>query len=197
IGLLGKRPGAGLLGALHRIARPTIVLSFLPSLYMALFVPTSPHWAITALILPVALAAWFFASRWLLLSHLAFGSLLCVAAAGYYMHYAFVNFGGDGEAARFYGWEQVGARMQQLAVEQGAATTLAAYRWEVASKLAFALRRTDVTSMAPSIDQFDFWRDEAALRGQDIVLVDEYGSGPAAFAPMFESVEPLERFTVV
>ncbi|HHY49247.1 MAG TPA: hypothetical protein GYA10_05820 [Alphaproteobacteria bacterium] len=194
--LLIKRPGTGLLGALHRIGKPTVILSFLPSLYMALFVPTSPHWAITALLVPVALAAWSFWSRWLLLAHLAFGTLLCVAAAGYYMHYAFVNFGGDGEAARFYGWDQVGARMRQLAAEQGAATTLAAYRWEVTSKLGFALRTTDVTSLAPSIDQFDFWRDEEALRGQDIVIVDEFGNGPAAFAPRFERVEVLEQFTV-
>src|SRR5690606_25387430 len=111
--------------------------------------------------------------------------------------YAFVNFGGDGEASRFYGWDQVGARMTELAVEHGAVTTLAAQGWQATSKIGFALRTTDVTSLSPAIDQYDFWRDEEALDGRNMVVVDEFGVGAAGFAPMFEQVEVLEAYEIV
>lgn len=166
-------------------------------LWFALFVPTAPHWAVVGLVIPITLAAWFFVSRWLVLGHLVFGTLVNVAVAAYYMHYAFVNFGGDGEASRFYGWDQVGARMSQFAAERGAVPTLAAHGWQATSKIGFALRTIDVTSLSPAIDQYDFWRDEEALAGRDMVIVDEFGVGVEGFAPMFEQVEVLEAYEIV
>jgi hypothetical protein len=151
---------------------------------------------VTALLLPIGLGAFFFASRWLMLSHLLLGSLFCIAAGVYYMLYAFINYGVDGEASRFYGWDQVGTRMQQLAIERGAESTLAAYQWEATSKLGFNLKSTNVTSLTAKVDQYDFWRDEAVLEGKDLVFVDEFGLGASGFADRFAAVEPLETFTI-
>ena len=197
VAMMVRRADSGLFGALQRICAWSFVLALAMVLWFALFVPTAPHWAVVGLVIPISLSAWFFVSRWLVLGHLVFGTLVNVAVAAYYMHYAFVNFGGDGEATRFYGWDQVGARMSQLAAEHGAVPTLAAHGWQATSKIGFALRTIDVTSLSPAIDQYDFWRNEEALAGRDMVIVDEFGVGVEGFAPMFERVLVLETYDIM
>lgn len=194
--MLVRRSGGGLLSGLHAIGRWGLVVSLVPIFALSLFVSGAPHWAVIGLVVPAAIAIHFFWSRWLVLGHLLFGTLLGVGVAIYYMSFAFVNFGGDGEASRFYGWDQIGHRMQVLAAEQGAASTIAGYNYGTISKIGFAIGSSDVVSLSPLRDEFDYWRDEAALAGRDIVFIDEYGSGPGPYEPYFESVELLENFEI-
>lgn len=194
--MMAKRVGTGELAGLQLLGRATLLASLVPISILALFVAGAPHWAISGLVVPAAIAIYFFWSRWLVLGHLVLGTLAGVVVVGYYMTYAFSNPGGDAEASRFYGWEQVGARMQQLAVEHGAATTLAGSRYEYISMVSWALRSTDVTSLSLARDEFDYWRDDAALAGQNIIILDERRQGTKPFEAIFESVEVLESFEV-
>ena len=75
---------------------------------------------------------------------------------------------------------------------------VAAPTYMTASPLAFALRDKGVTSLASKRDQFDYWFDPAAHKGEDaIVYTDIFQPMTGELSALFASVTPLAVIPVV
>lgn len=195
--LLFSRKQGDFGGALGGIATWTFICSSLIIGYIAFFARAAVHWNILAFLALLPLAALHFRWRVALAGHLLLGTAAIVILAGYFVTFPALQDSpqGDREAARVYGWEQVSARMEELRREHGAAA-LASIYYGGASKIAFAAGPgAVVTTLASAHDSFDEWRDEAGLKGRDIVIHDEWGHIDRV-ADQFETIEDLGTIEV-
>lgn len=98
--------------------------------------------------------------------------------------------------ADFYGWDEAGARAQQLARENNI-YHLAVQNWTLASRFAWYARPLPVHVLAPDFDQFTLWTGPLPL-GASAVLLD--WSQMAHELPvgegLFERYEPGDSFAV-
>lgn len=102
----------------------------------------------------------------------------------------------DPDSRMVYGWDQVGAVVQQrLATFEDPLVLTTDYR--SASALAYQLNRRDVLALSGRIDQFDFWYDAPALQGRDGVLLgDDWHPICPALLDQFADHSPLEPISV-
>jgi len=192
--LFYTRPaGSGFRGSLIRLGRWSFAVSTLAISAISFFARGAPHWNIVGIVAFVSLAAIFVRWRWLLATHLVLGTIMMTAASAYFASVPLVSFPmlGDREAASYYGYDQVAARMIELRDEHGAAG-IATTRYGSASKLAFgAGPGVFVTSLAPPQEAFDDWRDDEALQGKSLIIHDEFGA-IGTVTDQFEAVTLLE-----
>ncbi len=197
IGWLRRPAGEGFAGALSGLGKAILIVSSLPMLALSLYVPTAPHWNIIAFLVFFGFAAGHFWRRWLLVTHLVVGTLAVAVICGYYVLFPLSyppGAGGEREASELYGFNDIGARMLELQAENGARGIGAVY-FGASSKLAFAVGSAEVTSFTPTVDGFDFWRNEAEMTGGDFVILDEFRSIEAV-RPLFDQIVPLETIKV-
>lgn len=188
--------GTGFRGALVGLGRWVFAISTLTISAIAFFAKGAPHWNIVGIVAFVPLALLFVRWRWLLATHLVLGTIMMSITSVYFASYPLISFPmlGDREAASYYGYDQVAERMIELRDENGAAG-LATVRYGSASKLAFgAGPGVFVTSLAPTREAFDDWRDEAALQGKDLIIQDEWNAIKRV-SDQFESVTLLDEIT--
>lgn len=157
------------------------------------------HWNLVAYLAVLPFIASYFRWHWELVGQLAYG-LICAVLI-------FVNFSvapvmalvgapADQASAWSYGWDGVAARVSALRDANGV-QFIAGTDYTLASPLAFALRDKDVTSLNPEMDQFDYWFDPAAHRGQTAIIVaDHWRPLSEAISHQFQSVELLESVPI-
>jgi hypothetical protein len=101
----------------------------------------------------------------------------------------------DWESSVVYGWADVGAHVAALQAAEPA-DFLAGTRYTLAAQLAFALHDPEVTALANRRDQFDFWFDSGAHKGQNaLVLADEKYTIDEA-QPLFAACAEVDRIPV-
>lgn len=197
IGYLRRPPGAGPVGAFAGLGKVILIVSSVPMLALSLYVSTAPHWNIVAFLVFFAFAAAHTRWQWLMLTHIALGTLAVAVIAGYYMAFPLSyppGASGEREASELYGFDEIGARMLELKEQEGADGVGATF-FGASAKLAFALQSREVTSFTPRVDGFDFWRSEDDLKGGDYIVLDEINAIDE-LRPVFTSIEKLETFTV-
>lgn len=159
-----------------------------------------PYWNILAVapLVPHLVAA--IGARVQLMLHVGYG--LIVVGGLFLVNFTLVPLatltgGSDWESSVVYGWDQIEA---EVAAAEAAHEPdfLAATRYTLASQLAFARGRDDVTALSARVDQFDFWFDAAAHRGQTaLILADTTQVIGAETAARFRSIEQVGQFDVV
>ena len=192
--LTSRRTG-GLGGMLAGIGKAAFAVSTLVMAALSLLVSVAPHWNLLAYPVFLALAYQHMLHRYLLLAHLTLGLVAATVITFYYAGFPLTNFSGPGEAeaSRSHGWEQIAARAEALREANGAAG-IAGVFYGPSAKLAFGAARASVESFSPLPDQFDLWRDEAATRGRDYVLVTDNLFPVSLASGQFEEIVALETF---
>ncbi|MHB1111516.1 MAG: ArnT family glycosyltransferase, partial [Devosia sp.] len=130
------------------------------------------HWNLVAYIGVLPFLAFHVRERWALFGQILYG---LIAAALAFVNYAIVPVMAlvsftDQTTAWSYGWDEAAPRVEAAAAADGVGF-IAATDYGLASQLAFALRDSEVTSLSPRREQFDFWfvPDEHAAENAVIV----------------------------
>ncbi len=58
------------------------------------------------------------------------------------------------------------------------------------------MQDADVTDIASRTDEYDYWFDRAAHKGQDALIVADPVQGLGEINPQFDTVTPLETVTL-
>jgi 4-amino-4-deoxy-L-arabinose transferase-like glycosyltransferase len=184
--------------ALSAFWASTLVMGFL-----SLFVETYFYWNITAFLLLMPLLAGWISSRGVLILHLVYGLVLIAVFTFNNLVIPIGNLTGgmDWTIASTYGWPDVASRIRTLKKEHEIGF-VAATRYTTAAQLGYALHDPDVTDLARRHDQYDYWFDPTAHKGQDALVVSDPQLGIKAVSPLFDSFEkletlPVERFGMV
>ncbi len=103
----------------------------------------------------------------------------------------------DQESALVYGWDEVSSQVAKAATE-GKTDFIIGSHYRIAAQLAFALKRTDIESLAVAGSQFSIWHDPQSRAGQDaIILVDEMVPLGPAITGRFQRMEKLADVPVM
>lgn len=132
------------------------------------------YWNIVAVAPIFPLVAAYIRSRWGLVLHLAFGTLVITA---FTVNYAVVPLAAlfgtiDSESGIVYDWPEIAAAAEGYRTSSGA-SVLAASDYRHGSILAFTAGDPDVEVFSSRRSQFDYWRDDAKLAGKDAVVVTD------------------------
>jgi hypothetical protein len=117
-------------------------------------------------------------------------------AGAFFVNYAVVpitNVSGwkDEATAWSYDWSAA-AQMVETARKEHAAGFVAGVDYTTASLLGFALKDRDVVSLDPAREQYDFWFDADAHRGEDaIIYADRWRPITRAIERRFASIEEI------
>lgn len=177
----------------RRLALFVFLLSSAVMLPLSLFTLVLFHWNLAAYLLLVPLFAAWIGPR-LALAQAAYGVIFLIAAI---VNFAFVPLTAifsvpDRFSAHSYGWAEVAEAARPQFAESNV-DFYAGTSYPLASQLAFAQRDPSVTSLYPGMDQFDFWFDTEAHRGQSaIVIADRFNSFSERYAERFDKVTELE-----
>jgi hypothetical protein len=182
----------------RRLALIVFVLSSAVMLPFALFTLVLFHWNLAAYLLLVPLFAAWIGPR-LALAQAAYGALFLIAAI---VNFAFVPLTAvfsapDRFSAHSFGWPEVAEAVRTHLAEFNV-DFFAGTSYPLASQLAFARQNPKVTSLYPGTDQFDFWFDAEAHRGQSaIVIADRFNAFSDRYAELFERVTELEPVEIM
>ena len=103
----------------------------------------------------------------------------------------------DTTRTRYYGWEQIEAPLR-AAIAQYHPDFVGSSRWEYASLAGFVLDDPDTVSIDPTPNQYHYWFDPAAHRGQSAVLVTHsQNAQQATIDSQFDKVTLIEEIPVV
>lgn len=185
-------PGAGFARASFLVSTATIAaLSLVTSVLF--------HWNLVAYAAMLPFLALHMRPRWLLPLHALLGTAIATA---FLVNYAFVpisNLSGwrDEATAWSYDWSAA-AQLVETARKEHGADFVAGADYTTASLLAFALKDRDVVSLDPAREQYDFWFDAGAHRGEDaIIYADRWRPITRAIERRFDSIEEIGSNVVV
>jgi hypothetical protein len=196
IGKFALSPGTAAPGI--GFARAAFIVSTLTIVAVALVTRTLFHWNLVAYVAILPFLALYMRPRWLLIGQSLFGIAFATALFVNYAIVPLTNLGSwrDEATGWSYDWTEVAQKIEAARVEHNAGF-IATNDYTTASLLGFALKDVDVTSLAPKQEQFDFWFDRAAHKGQDAILYADY------WRPLyngtrrqFESVEEIGQVMV-
>jgi 4-amino-4-deoxy-L-arabinose transferase-like glycosyltransferase len=191
--LLSRRKSAA-----EDMARLVFVLSSLAILGVSLVTATLFHWNLVAYLAALPFLAFHLRWRWLYWAQIAYGTLFLGLVM---VNYAIVPLTDvsairDEASAWVYGWDET-AEAVAAARSAHDAGFIAAADYTTASLLGFAMRDRDVTSLSPKTEQYDFWFDAGAHRGEDAILFgDLWRPLTSDVQSQFESVELLQEIQV-
>ena len=194
IGAFLLRPGSDP----GRLARMVFGLSTLAIFSISFFTSTLFHWNLVAYLVALPFLIFHFRWRWLYWAQLAYGTAFLGFALVNYAIVPLTDVQGirDEASAWVYGWEETAAAVEAARVEHGAGF-VATPDYTTASLLGFAMGDSDVTSLSPATDQFDFWFDAAAHAGETAILFDDdWRPLSGAVTARFEEVTLLEEIPV-
>jgi len=179
------------------IARLVTVMSTSTFMFVALFSFTLWYWSDLAYILMLVMLPILAMRKWLAVAHIWFGVLVATLVCFNYTVVPIANLMGqrDIEAGTVYGWPEL-AKFVSDAENQHQPTFLAATRFQSASQLSFAMRRTDITAIEVRPSQFDIWENRDNIAGgTGLILQDEFGSLTET-KRRFDSLEKIGEFEV-
>lgn len=158
-----------------------IVWLSLPSvaffLGLGTFTMTFPYWTAVSYLLAFLPAAQLLEARprWVEISTWATAAAVSALIFGH-AAWPVVPFPADGDpAAKLHGWPEVAARAESLAEGCGERPCFVfAHRYMEAAMVSFYLPSSiEVTRLTGRHDQYDIWRDDAALEGRDAIYVTD------------------------
>ena len=160
----GRATGVGL-------AQITFWLSSFAMASLSYFTAVLFHWNLVAYVVALPFLVLHMRWRWLTWLHLAYGTaLLAVVVVNFSMAPVGDPVAMDDEATSWaYGWSETAEAVRAAQREHGAGF-VATTDYTSASLLGFALRSTDVTSLDPRRDQYDYWFDATAHAGEDAII---------------------------
>jgi hypothetical protein len=187
--------------AFESLARLLAVCVFIIStgfmLAMALFVEIYFYWNIVAYVVAMPLLVRRLGKSWQFWGHVIFGALVSALFAFNFLAIPIANFLGadDWGSTSNYGWEEVSAAVS-VAQAKSPQSFLVATRYTTAAQLGFALHDPEVAAIAERHDEFDYWFDPVAHKGQDaIVLADPFN--PIDYvARQFRQVTPMQQIEI-
>ena len=183
LALLRRPLGEAFADRARTLALSVFFVSSLAMGFLSLFVATYFYWNITAFLLLMPLLAGWIRRRLVLNLHFVYGLVL---VAGFTFNNTVIPFGNltggmDWTIASTFGWPEVATRIEALEKEHKIGF-VAATRYTTAAQLGYALRDPDVVALARRRDQYDYWFDPAAHRGEDALVVSDPQLGIKAVA---------------
>jgi 4-amino-4-deoxy-L-arabinose transferase-like glycosyltransferase len=181
------------------LARTAFTISSVVILLVSMTTLVLFHWNLVAYAAVLPYLAIYLKPRWLLPVQAIYGAVFAVAA---FVNYAVtpltpVSAWHDEATAWSYGWAPTVAAVE-AARTANAVGFVAAADYTTASLLGFHMHDRDVVSLSTRTDEYDFWFDPAAHKGQDAILFgDTWRPLTPAVAALFESVTELQALPVV
>ncbi len=174
------------------LALAVFAVSSAAMVVLSLFVEVFFYWNIVAFLLLMPLAAGWLGRR-LAVLHFAYGAIFALGCVVNFLVAPIGNLadGDDWTFASTFGWPEVAVRVETLRHERDIGF-VATTRYTTAAQLGFALHDADVTALAARHDQYDFWFDAAAHRGEDALVVTDPRLGTGYAARLFDSLELVE-----
>jgi 4-amino-4-deoxy-L-arabinose transferase-like glycosyltransferase len=194
IGAMIRRPlGQPFADRARLLALIVLAVSSGALLILSLFAEVYFYWNIVAFLLLMPLLAGWMQRRWLLWAQVIYGVVFALLSV---VNFTLVPieslFGGNGWTfASAHGWPAVAVRVEELEHEYKVGF-VAASRYTTAAQLGFALHDADVTALADRHDQYDFWFDPKAHRGEDALIVSDPRIKTGQIEPYFETLKLIE-----
>lgn len=154
-------------------------------------------WNIPAYLLVLPFAGKYLGGR-LLVGHLAYGLAASLFILFNYVVVPVPTVSGNNDfrLSQLYGWEVLEPTIRPLQ-QQYKPDFIASDYAEIANIVAFALDHPEVTSLTPLINQFDYWFEPEAHRGQTALLVLDTAESTDFLRSQFNSFEPVAEVPVV
>lgn len=156
--------------------------STLTVLVIATYLGAFFYWNLLAFAAVVPLMVRQVGQRWLLWSHLVFGTLFSALVIFNFSVIPIAPFFGigDGASSINFGWDQVADEMRAARAAHPV-DFLAGTRYSTSSQLAFALADPTVTAVSVDHDQYDYWFNPADYLGKDALILTDEPDQSAAF----------------
>jgi hypothetical protein len=169
--LLAQRPPRS---PWQQVATAIFIVSTLGCVVVSAVTFVLYYWNIVAVAALFPLLVAYIRTRWGLVLHLGFGAVCATAFAVNYALIPLAALGGgtDAESGIVYDWPEIAATAKADLASTGA-QILAASDYRHGSILAFAAGDPDVQVFSDRESQFDFWRNDVALTGEDAVIVTD------------------------
>jgi len=180
-------------------ARATFAISSVAIVVVSLTTVTLFHWNLVAYAAMLPFLALVMRPKWLLGLQTIYG---VIAVALFFVNYTItplsnVNALKDGATAGSYGWAPT---IEAIATARSDRQIgfVAASDYTTASLVGFVTHDKDVTSLFPGRDQFDYWFDPAAHRGENALLFgDTWRPITPEIAAQFASLTEVATLPVV
>ena len=172
-------------------------LSTVAFLAASLFTNILIHWNAVAYIVVLPFLWPLLRARWLMVVQLVYGAIAIGAAAFNFavMPISATYTVADQTSSWSYGWDEVAAEIKTLQQTHGV-DFIAASDYALASPLAFALHDRNVTSLSPRREEYDYWFDPEAHRGQNALIVADRWRG-LDVGGHFASVTELTQVNII
>ena len=156
------------------------------------------YWNLAAYLFMLPVAAFYMRSRTEFSIHAVYGMLMgswVVLAQILYPTYK-IKGGDIRDNDISFGLGEIAAIVEEEEARLGVDMVMTT-DYRTASLLSFTAKRLDVEKIGRRNDQFDFWFDPAAHKGEDaLVLVDDFLPESDLLDQVFEKVTPVRDFTI-
>ena len=174
-------------------ARTTFFVSTIVIVSLSFVTAILFHWNLVAYAAMLPFLALYMRPRWLIPLHTLWGAALAVA---FFVNYAIVpitNLSGwkDEATAWSYDWTAIAQKVEAARTTYDAGF-VAGVDYTTTSLLAFALKDKNVVSLDPAREQYDFWFDAKAHKGEDaIIYADRWRPITPRIERRFKSIEQI------
>ena len=193
VGVIRRPLGSVFADRARTLAIAVFAVSSVVMLFLSAFVEVFFYWNIVALLLLTPTLVGWMRRRWVFAMHMTYGLVFALGLAFDTAVVPIANAmnGYDWTISSTFGWPETAARVEALA-RQYPVGFIAATRYTTAAQLGFAMHDADVTALSSRHDQYDFWFDPAAHRGQDALIVSDRQLGTGDIAKQFDELIELE-----
>lgn len=195
---LFRRPEGMFAVRARQLAASVFVVSSLAMLVLASFAEVFFYWNIVAFILVLPLMVEAIGKRWLFWLHMLYGSGMALLLVFNQTVAPVGNIFGsyDWTISSTYGWDQIGREVDALRAEHPDAFVATSF-YTTAAQLGFAIGDPDVVAISPRHDQFDYWFDPEAHRGDDAIIVADPYYPIKHAAGRFDSISAVKKVEVL
>lgn len=198
IGMLRRPLGTPFADRARSLAICVFAVSSLVMLFLSMFIEIYFYWNIVADALLMPLVVGWMKRRWVLWLHVVYGLIfaLLLSFNNSIIPFGNLNGGFDWTASSTYNWPEIAehVRAQRQAHPVG---FVAVTRYTTAAQLGFAMQDADVVGLSARHDQYDFWFDPPAHKGENALIISDRVEGLGYVGPQFDSVTPLETVTLM
>ncbi|HEY0920493.1 ArnT family glycosyltransferase [Devosia sp.] len=194
---LRRRPDGAFAVRARQLAGAVFAVSSLAMLVLASFAEVFFYWNIVAFILVLPLAVDAIGRRWLFWLHMLYGAGMALLLVFNQLVAPVGNVFGayDWTISSTYGWDRIGREVEAVRAEHPEAFVATSF-YTTAAQLGFAIGDAEVTALSPRHDQFDFWFDPEAHRGDDAVIVADRVYTVDHAARLFDSIVPVRQVEI-
>ena len=179
-------------------ARTTFFVSTIVIVALSFITAILFHWNLVAYAAMLPFLAVYMRPRWLIPLHTLWGTAL---AAAFFVNYAIMpitNLSGwkDEATAWSYDWSAIAQKVEAARTKYDVAFVAGA-DYTTTSLLAFALKDKDIVSLAPEREQYDFWFDAKAHKGENaIIYADRWRPITPRIERRFKSIKQIGSYMV-